>query len=616
MPPSSRRPAKRRRPSKRGPRPVAIDSVTADIEEELRLQRQQQQEQRMKLSPQEAQEPPKDLGGYRWDKERKAYFPAASFEPHIDADTAKVVGNEARARMRQFPFRSVGEIVFPTAKQRSSTSYLVTPLEACSSPRERRRLLSLWGTRALLQSSRTTPAAKFVERHVLGRVRPLELITFLHAPYDETLTVVNNDLEGLLHRPPWTRTFDVWEYSNLEQPQMISTGNKYAVTRDTYRSIPVYPELLQSAFACRYRSLPSDHLKPRKIVFGFIRHDTERIDVVRTCRVDYTSPSSQEISGGGYNTSLINDFCYMDPSTILEVPLHQSRRTPCLLKTVMRDRIYSEEVTSSKWMNSKSDALCVEADYDGGLACVGYRNGQLVVTDLNVQIQAGTGKMNEENSPWEPHGSIHSLVSIGNKQMLSRGSTGACRLWDLRKLSSDSSFRTESAIVTEYCFPADQVAQRLTRKCRGIATDPSHSSVFSPMVSEDGEIPCLGIWSLHTGEYVGSKPLAPHPDTDAGDVIAPTSNWGVSWVELCARATTAWEYRRKDEYDDENDSDNKDDDDGDDVRARRRHGAFGLWYKTGMSMAGPSLPQTAGNIHHVTFEGRAATTPGVSSSFI
>lgn len=291
---------------------------------------------------------------------------------------------------------------------------------------------------------------------------------------------------------------------------------------------------------------------------------------------------------------MVNDLCYLNPSRILLAPLYRRNhpQSPYLPVIVLLDSdgtVYAH-ARHQRPANSRfvpcSDALCIEADYPQGMACMGFRNGQLVVTDLEGNTQAATSRASDRDM--ERFGSVHALTSLGSRQMLARGSAGTCRLFDLRKLSCDPTLHQHahaSAVVTEYTVPEDQViSERLTRKCRGVATDPSRSTVLSPIVVDD--VPALAMWSAHTGEYVGYRALAPHPDSDGGDVVPSTFSWGVSWVELCARVTTAWDM------------------DPDDGTTRRRPGSFALWYKTGMSYPGPSLPESAGKIHQAVFDGR------------
>eukprot|EP00977_Amphora_coffeiformis_P009588 scaffold2209_cov168-Amphora_coffeaeformis.AAC.2 len=427
------------------------------------------------------------------------------------------------ARKNQFPFQCIG--ANPSLPMIQSSVLLSHPV--CADPVTRRRLVSLMCTRRLLRSGRTLPSA--IE---------LQSGHWLHLFAPMLGDDMNDDLYGLMHKPPWIRTFDVWPYShdNREPPQIISTGSKGFALRDVRRAKHFsVTNNLSDAITCRYRALPTDLCPENRasIVVGLVARETDRTDMTGTFRVDYApSRHSRGEAMMQVEHPMVNDVC---------------------------------------------------------IVCVGFRNGQLVVTDIWGNTQAATSPIQQQQGKVDSFGSIYALTSLGSKQMLARGSSGTCRLFDLRKLSSNPTISheftaTNPSVVTEYVAPTDQISERLTRKCRGIATDPSQSTVFSPLVSKD-EVPSLGMWSLHTGEYVGSRPLAPHPDSDAGTVVPSASSWGVSWVELCSRVTPAWEKVHGQ------------------GQPRRRPGSFALWYKTGMSFAGPSFPDTAGKIHQAVFDG-------------
>ena len=541
------------------------DDVNKEILEQLRLQREQQRSAAtVQMSTAELEIEEK--------------------EQEMEIDDGKFLEQpiSSPARKRQFPFGEIGNphFGFPSIHAAVGLSHVVSVLGACPSPAERRRLVSRWGARQVLHSGRIVPSAT-----------ELRSGYWSHLFYPTPVGTYSNeeDLHGLLHNPAWTRTFDVWPYHNDEPPQIISSGVQDIALRDIHRSLKI-PVDSMNVITCRYRALPVDMENPVCMRFEAVSRKSERRDTVRAFQLDYSSPPNPTVEIlEGEPHLMINDICYLNTTTILLAPLYRRGPAPSLpvILVLEGDGVPTARPPANTNLLPHSDALCIEADYEGGLACTGFRNGQLVVTDLHGNVQAASA-LHKDNA--ETFGSIHTLVRAGEKQMLARGSLGNCRLLDLRKLSS-SPKDTESngCVVTEYKVPNDLSTERLTRKCRGIAMDPSRSTVFSPMVSRD-EVPGLAAWSLHTGEYVGSKPLAPHPDSDAGDVIPSTSSWGVSWVELCSRVTAAWE-PAGDVHD----------------KAHKVAGKFAVWYKTGMSFPGPSIPNSAGKIHQVVCDGRPSS---------
>jgi hypothetical protein len=264
--------------------------------------------------------------------------------------------------------------------------------------------------------------------------------------------------------------------------------------------------------------------------------------------------------------------------------------------------------------------------------------------------------------------SIHPLsASLSPRQVLVRGSQGSCRLHDFRKLC-DNGISTSGAkgkrhghthgdasLVYEMTplplladfncdddFTCDisnhnngdedggnnhghrrhrhRQVQRLTSRCNGVVTNPEETIVISPHVQVHGadqvEMPTLGFWSLQTGDWIGSKALAPSSLTagDDNEQFPATTSWSVAWVELSKRVTPAWQWRNPildgnhqnddDDAEEENELDREND-----ANLRPRPGSFGLWYKCGQSMAGPSLPPAAGSIHHVYATGNPFFDP-------
>jgi hypothetical protein len=259
--------------------------------------------------------------------------------------------------------------------------------------------------------------------------------------------------------------------------------------------------------------------------------------------------------------------------------------------------------------------------------------------------------------------SIHALSSsLSPRQVLVRGGQGSCRLHDFRKLCGGSSSSSSSSSSTKGKHrghnhrdpslvyemtplplladnnPYDDYArgihhnhsnsdegggsshgqrrhrrrqvQRLTNRCNGVVTNPEETVVISPYVQVQGadqvEMPSLGFWSLHSGDWIGSKPLAPSSLTAGNDneQFPATTSWSVAWVELSKRITPAWQWRKRalddcQQNDDVYAQDKNERDKENDAGVRPRPGSFGLWYKCGQSMAGPGLPPAAGSIHHV-----------------
>jgi hypothetical protein len=215
-----------------------------------------------------------------------------------------------------------------------------------------------------------------------------------------------------------------------------------------------------------------------------------------------------------------------------------------------------------------SDALCVEYLLDYFL--IGHRNGSLSVVDKRVRHVIGHRAVDAEKL-----GSITSITVMHDDNLfLTKQSFGSCFLWDVRSMGSESAGKVKAVHHLE--VPSHAVHPTKSSCCNGVALDPTHSFAISPFVNAQ-ERPCLAMWSLSTGTFIGSKELA--TDGAREDV-------GMPHCELSKTITQAWKpaicVRNGDIMEPEK-------------------GAWGLWFKCGMT--GPRTPIFVGSIHHVTFPG-------------
>ena len=220
-----------------------------------------------------------------------------------------------------------------------------------------------------------------------------------------------------------------------------------------------------------------------------------------------------------------------------------------------------------------SDAVCIEpAEPIIG----GTRTSQVVYflgnKDGSVSLVDERSRDGCMNSGAESNvGAVLSLAYVSEHQVLARGGThGSSRLLDLRMFDRGL-----------HEFPMPPCSRVATQKCRGVAMDPCQTVVLSPFVSTNME-PKIGIWSLHSGTYLGCKSLAPDLDETCKRDVA---------VELCKTPTSAWEWKVYER--------------SSVAQADRslRKGAFGLWFKLTHSLAEDSMG-IAMNVHQVSFCGR------------
>jgi hypothetical protein len=201
---------------------------------------------------------------------------------------------------------------------------------------------------------------------------------------------------------------------------------------------------------------------------------------------------------------------------------------------------------------------------------IGHRNGSLSVVDKRVRHANIHRAVDAGNL-----GSVTSItVMHGDNMFLTKHSFGSCFLWDVRNMGSESAGTVK--VVHHLEVPAHSIHPTKSSRCNGVAVDPTHSFAISPFVNTQ-ERPCLAMWSLSTGTFIGSKELA-------SDVTS--ENVGMPHCELSKTITPAWKPATCAR-------------DGDTMEPEK--GAWGLWFKCGM--AGPATPSFVGSIHHVTCPG-------------
>lgn len=534
-------------------RSSAPSSVQMDIEEQLRRQRKKQQESKIE-DERALRENPTVLGRLFYDKERDAYFPKTSSLDSVNDNslptTVEVGKAESKAKNNAFPFLSHN----PDCHNASSHRYCYLS-NICSSPLMNKRLRTSWYCRVLLESMRLTPCGAFSRKS-----------SVLNTMFPRTF---EDDLDCKINLPRWTRTFDVRPSSHGSCAlDVASLVGERAVLQSGIDGAVV------SVAGCTSVRMMGDSfpghvgvLKTREyptLFTHFSTHSSERTTLY-------------EIS------AKINDFSVLDSQVIFAtgVPRNQ-RRGPWALKSRGSDGTFGHASRLEiKEDFPQSDMMCVEemVSFQKNSVLLGHRNGQITLLDTRRR-----SCLSSKDAP--EFGAVSSLNSLeANVQVLARGYFGTCRLYDLRKIGSGTMSRIDSSVVHEFRVPEQLSTTRLTNKCSGIAADPTQSAVISPFVNQD-EVPCLGLWSLYSGIFIGAKKLAPQWE----DTTPASTSWGVSWVELCRQITPGrqWHLSKSDEL--------------------MPHivdlpDAFGLWYKCGQSMAGPVLPPAAGNIHHVYVDG-------------
>lgn len=263
----------------------------------------------------------------------------------------------------------------------------------------------------------------------------------------------------------------------------------------------------------------------------------------------------------------VHDFVFGNDLAIFACPRYGGRSTlfPLFLPL---DHPSNTTVRSLNVQNfPQSDALRVEmsCQHEKYLA-FGHRNGQVSLLDLRQNHTCSAIISSENGSPTEM-GSATDLAFLSSQtQLLIKRSFGPCELHDLRKLSPCPSSLIHTLSIPEYEGSSLSFHKTLSANCNGFCVDPlTENTLISPFVNQFHE-PCLGSWSLSTGDMVGCKVLYRNPRRE------------VYYTELCSRTTPSF-------------------------RPKLDPSSFGLWMKCGR-FSEEKVCSKGGSLHHLSFPGR------------
>lgn len=488
----------------------------------------------------------------------------------------------------------------------------------------RTRLLTTWGV-----------AADFWRR--------LRLIDGTHwahfyrqdfSPHDSRYSLLS-DLTCKIHKPPWIQTFDVWDAARstttgtarddqtdtknlqLQIATVVEKGYEIRslVQQDSTQggsstTTPTTPPLTPNKRcfrpptsyrpqSARYFDMPlnnisfepSESSRPTRVLALLSSNERETTFTIEfsprrlntwELDVEFPIPSNDVIDAGGEYGMFY---------------LAASRGSPW---RVSFDRRQVSHPLKVRNLSPTSEILCLErlssseASGKQSLLLSGHRNGQVTLFDpQNEQVCSQLGGSdyhinsgsitgisslgrNCERSTGDKSGISHEHLVLTRQQNLAGSPSGIAALWDIRRAHQP---------VFEFHIPESiEPHSRFTKRCSGMATDPLGTTLLAPFVQDHdlGEIPCLGFWSLISGEFVGHRSLA-----QPSEHIPVSSKTSVSWVELNSKRTRPLEW----------------DENGSHMRSIPGR-SFGLWYKCGQApnahtRPGELLSSSAGNIHHI-----------------
>jgi hypothetical protein len=515
------------------------DSIEAQLQLQRVKQKQLQQAKQQENPSEKTAARPERLGDFYYDEKRGTYFPKSHLPDYADEES-DILNVSSPAQYSTYPYSKL-DLSGPF-KRSSFLSWAVAG-QTCSSTRQRSRLVSLWRGQGLLESTKFTHS--FRDRN---GDQDLFLGTYNNA---------SSDITCKTELPAWKRTFDVFQHDNeCRMLPDIATLQKEGLGIYRYN---LFSRLdAPAAISClRYIGCGSKSGQ-LGLVLCYENHS----------ELGFSRSSAIGRSTNLYITRHVNDFGLVEFDKLImacncnSTSRSRKRRNDLVFTTLHDGATYF----SSNSSIPVSDMLCVEPLKEKRV-CFGHLNGQVTLFDTRAHAAVSTRAD-------QAFSNILSMNALRDNELLARGSSGFCRLYDLRKLGSVSR-EVEPSVVHEFRPPVP-FNSLFTSKCNGVATDPYHSVVISPFVSEAMD-PQLGMWSLYSGDYIGSKPLA----QDLDDASKQYMN-----IELCKTRTRAFRW-----------SDDSDD-------AVSVAGAFGLWYKLAHweDDNDSGISATSSHIHHVYFD--------------
>jgi hypothetical protein len=257
----------------------------------------------------------------------------------------------------------------------------------------------------------------------------------------------------------------------------------------------------------------------------------------------------------------VHDLCF-GTDLVLFAPSKPSRGSiaPLFLPLHMNGTLRSLQVDNFP----QSDALRIEVACESNFVAFGHRNGLVSLLDLRHSTSC-IGTMQHEEEGADLLGSASDLKFISPTQLLVKRSFGSSQLHDMRRIGGSN--KKNASLIHSMSVPSEEIQPTLSSRCNGLAVDPTSNQVlFTPYINSKHES-ALGIWSLHTGMFLGSKILLSNPTRD------------MIYTEVCQKTTPAWKSGR-----------------------HRDPSSFGVWLKSGRFSSTP-INSKYGSLHHITLPG-------------
>lgn len=603
------------------------------IEEQLQRQREQQKEQKKLREKRQASEsesnlpnknddnekeqrkPPKELGNYRYDPQRQAFFP---MKDHIDTYGSNGKGDQNHDRTEAAMQTSKSNLSSHGLNSSQNRNWRTTPtqtylVETCPSSYRRTLLKDAIAGRCVFHSA-TVPSQSSKRDGTREQALPPEEL--------------QKDLvcKSLLH--PSCRTFDVRENPITSRPIVATICRQdEIVCRNSLlgcRTSTRYGFLDDKCISLRHLTLPNTITNNRngtpEIYTGCLSYQSS-FSAAYTRTADFATfrllNFDQEHYGSSFQFGidlnhgfdLPNDFTVCGDETIMFAPSLKHRSGGANFFTINLGGGGSMSRNSVQRAGlPSSDVFCMEAANSNTsfatkkCVAMGHRNGTLSIWDT-ISNRASTRTTLSPNQSSSSFGSATSLIWLPNgHEILARGSMGDCHLYDVRRMGSASGVdesssgkkRADPSLLRILPLPhtSEDVRSKIALYCNGIITDPTQTVVIAPLLTRSEE-PSLGFWSLRTGQWIGQKQLTPS-SAFSQNSMSGTNEKPPPFLELCQTSTPVFTTAE---------------DDGGMIRDNKDKNRFGIWFKCGRSVSPtptdgtPTKALRTGNIYHMTLSG-------------
>jgi len=550
------------------------DSMRNEIEEQLERQRRKRPSSGVGVDREEETTPPKNLGIYQYDSNRKTYFPKEDVARPSLKDITTWPTREPNRETSRFESHALQKEINYN-REKLPTASIGPTLELCGSSKRCKHLRALWTGRILTNGIIVVPNSI---RQDNGWVSLLpQLRRFNPEPSPDSCNLPW-DLVCKSNLYPSTQTFDVQMSADPERlPNVVSDTDGGIFVRFGPRRPRVWTERRylgnewnSLTFECSGSGV-SGRFAPRAA--------DDPLHLLFLNSLHSKTVTSMKFSEFGVLTRTIppgqrgvNDVAF-DPqfgrgkACVAFAPvIPKHARYATLFRDLMTDEAFHMKTD----VFPKSDVLCVEfLGQNSSTALFGHRSGAISLVDKRSRSFMRVANTSEQ-------GSVISMLVVDKQNpssVVSKKSFGLCLLYDIRNLGSQQR-RSE---VWSMSPPRGNFNPTLSSCCSGLALDPTQTILVSPFIDEE-RAPCFALWSLLNGQCIGTK----RPNSGATMI----TRGALPHCELNRTITPTWEMIVGK---------------GDQVSIKRPKKRWSVWFK--LATIKSIAPHCTGSIHQLSFPG-------------